>query len=61
MSNAAECSYAIIMSTEIIGLSHMEREVIASVVRFNSEPFKYYGEADSKMPLTVILTCSSAS
>ena len=48
MSNAAECSYAIIMSTEIIGLSHMEREVIASVVRFNSEPFKYYGEADSK-------------
>ena len=48
MSNAAECSYAIIMSTEIIGLSNMEREVIASVVRFNSEPFKYYGEADSK-------------
>ena len=44
----SECSYAIIMSTEIIGLSHVEREVIANVVRFNGIPFQYYGEADSK-------------
>lgn len=48
MSNAAKSSYGIIMSTEIIGLSHTEREVIANVVKFNTEPFTYYGEADSK-------------
>lgn len=36
MSNAAECSYNIIMSTEIIGLSHMEREIVASTVLYNT-------------------------
>ena len=48
MSDAAKCGYGIIMSTEIIGLSHAERELIANVVKYNTEPFKYYGEADSK-------------
>ena len=36
MKNSGESSYNIIMSTEIIGLSHMEREIIANVVRYNS-------------------------
>lgn len=36
MAQSSECSYNIIMATEIIGLSHMEREIIANVVRFNS-------------------------
>ncbi|BFL46770.1 exopolyphosphatase [Lactonifactor longoviformis] len=44
LSNVGECSYNIIMSTEIIGLSHAEREVIANVVRFNTVPYVYYGE-----------------
>lgn len=44
LSKAASCSYGIIMSTEIIGLSHREREMIANIVRFNTEPFQYYGE-----------------
>lgn len=48
MSEVAKCSYEIIMSTEIIGLSHAEREMIANIVRFNNEPFKYYGEAGFK-------------
>ena len=34
MVNLGECSYSIIMSTEIIGLSHIEREIVANVVRF---------------------------
>ncbi len=37
-----DCSYNIIMSTEIIGLSHREREIVANVVRFNHEEFEYY-------------------
>ena len=36
------------MSTEIIGLSHAERELIANVVKFIKMPFEYYNEADSK-------------
>lgn len=37
-----DCSYNIIMSTEIIGLSHREREIVANVVRFNHEEFEYF-------------------
>lgn len=48
LSNASECAYEIIMSTEIIGLSHREREMIANVVRYIRTPFHYYREADSK-------------
>lgn len=39
MLNPGECSYNIIMSTEIIGLSHLERKMIASIVKYNSIPF----------------------
>ena len=37
-----DCCYNIIMSTEIIGLSHIERAIVANVVRFNHEDFEYY-------------------
>ncbi len=40
----AECGYDIIMATEMIGLSHAEREIVANIVRFNKMPFKYYDE-----------------
>lgn len=39
--NLGECSYHIIMSTEIIGLSHMEREIVANVVKYNHIDFEY--------------------
>ena len=38
MVNVADCSYHIIMSTEIIGLSDRERRIIANVVHYNTEP-----------------------
>lgn len=41
VKNANECSYNIIMSTEIIGLSHLEREIIANVLRYNIRDFDY--------------------
>lgn len=40
----AECGYDIIMATEMIGLSHSEREIVANVVRFNKMPFRYYND-----------------
>lgn len=44
MINIGEASYDIIMATEMIGLSHMEREIVANVVRFNHSNFVYYGQ-----------------
>lgn len=41
IKNSNECAYNIIMSTEIIGLSHLEREIIANVVRYNIRDFDY--------------------
>ena len=45
LTNLGECSYSIIMATEMIGLSHMEREIVANVVKFNHEEFEYYDVA----------------
>ena len=42
MSNLGECSYNIILYTEIIGVSHVEREMLANVVKFNHLKFGYY-------------------
>ena len=40
--NLGECSYNIIMSTEMIGLSHIEREIVANTVKYNHMDFDYY-------------------
>lgn len=42
LSDPAECSYRIIMATEIIGLSQKEREIIANIVKFNTTEFSYF-------------------
>lgn len=44
LTNVAECAYNIIMATEIIGLSHAERQIIANVVKYNTMEFCYYNE-----------------
>lgn len=49
MNGAAENSYSIIMSTEIMGLSHKEREEVANIVRFNSVDFPDFNEAQGKI------------
>ncbi len=42
LTNLGECSYNIIMSTEMIGLSHLEREIVANTVKYNHMDFDYY-------------------
>ncbi len=37
MSSPGDCAYRIIMATEILGLSHAEREMVANIVRFNTQ------------------------
>jgi exopolyphosphatase/guanosine-5'-triphosphate,3'-diphosphate pyrophosphatase len=44
MANVGECSYSIIMANEIIGLSHMEREIVANIVKYNRVDFEYYSQ-----------------
>ena len=41
--------YSIIMATEIIGLSHKEREIVANVVRCNGMDHMYYDDFADQM------------
>ncbi|MDO5337109.1 MAG: HD domain-containing protein [Eubacteriales bacterium] len=47
MSDVAECSYRIIMETEVIGLSTQERQIIANTVRYNSTSMAHYDGFDT--------------
>lgn len=47
--NQSECSYQIIIATEIIGMTHLEREIVASAVKYNSQPLQTYSSVSDKM------------
>ena len=51
IANAADCSYNIIMRTEIIGLSHIEREIVANVVYYNHTDFVYFEQQEEASDL----------
>ena len=51
MTNFSECSYNIIKSTEIIGISKIEQEIVACVVRFNHERYSYQKLIAEQSPL----------
>ena len=51
MSNVGECGYSIIMANEIIGLSHIEREILANIVKYNRADFEYYSAMRSQTTL----------
>lgn len=51
--NSVECTCQIIMATEIIGLSHREREMIAQTVRFNTLPMESYEQVSRWTELTL--------
>ena len=42
LTNVGESSYNIVMATEMIGLSHLEREIVANIVKYSTETFEYY-------------------
>ena len=44
MGDVSECSYQIILSTDIIGLSSLEKKMIACTVRYNTTSFALYDE-----------------
>ena len=53
--NTSASAYNIIMATEIIGLSHQERELVANVVRSRGEEFDYVGDDTRVAKLTALL------
>lgn len=69
MGVPGECSYHIIMNTEIIGLSHRDREMVANIVKYNTLDFTSYEDFEGKvseqdyliiMKLTAILRIGNA-
>ncbi len=56
MSYSAECTYNIIASTEIIGLSHTEREIVANVAKYNTMEFPDYKELAANLQSADYLT-----
>lgn len=47
--NQSECSYQIIMASEIIGMTHLEREIVANTVKYNSHPLPSYKDMMDRM------------
>ena len=47
--NSSQCAYDIIMASEIIGLTHMEREIVANTVLYNTHPLASYQEVADKL------------
>jgi exopolyphosphatase/guanosine-5'-triphosphate,3'-diphosphate pyrophosphatase len=51
-TDVGECTFRIIMATEIIGLSHAEREIVAYVAKYNRDEFEYYETLGDKTTLS---------
>lgn len=60
LKEPSPCGYDIVMSTEIIGLSHEERQIIANVVRYNIEHFDYRKTGIVVAKLTAMLRLANA-
>lgn len=52
MVNLGECSYNIIVYSEIIGISHKEREIVANVVKYNHQEYSYQDVSDHTVDLS---------
>ena len=48
-ANSPQCAYNIIMSTEILGLSHLEREIVALTVLYNTLQLDDYSELSDRI------------
>lgn len=52
LANSGESSYNIVIATEMIGLSHLERKIVAYIVKYVNEPFEYYESLGKNTTLT---------
>lgn len=49
LADSSDCAYQIIMSSEIIGLTHLEREIVAMTVLYNTRPLDNYADVSDKL------------
>ena len=56
LAHGPECAYDIIMESEILGLSHLEREMIACVVLYNTYPLEEFAELSGRLNQKSYLT-----
>lgn len=56
ISDASDCSYIIIMSSEILGLSHKEREMVATVVSLNRKSLESYDSMADRFSVDEYMT-----
>ena len=61
LAHGPECAYHIIMESEIIGLSHLEREIVASAVLYNTYPLEDYEELADKLDHSSYMTVAKLS
>ena len=61
-ANAPQCAYDIICSSEILGLSHNERLIVASIVKYNTYPLERYEDVKDTLDtesFLVVAKCAS--
>ena len=58
--NVSASAYNIVMATEILGLSHEERKLVAEVVRSHEQEFDYVEEDTRAAKLTALLRLANA-
>lgn len=60
-ANAPSCAYDIIMASEIMGLTHLEREIVANTVLYNTHPLDAYSEVADRLDHDSYLTVAKLS
>lgn len=61
LAHGPECAYNIIMESEIIGLSHLERQIVASAVLYNTYPLAAYEELADRLDHGSYMTVAKLS
>lgn len=61
LSDAPKCSYNIIMASEILGLTHLERELVADTVLYNTYPLPTYETLADRLSSETYLTAAKLS
>lgn len=60
-ANGPSCSYDIIMASEIIGLTHLEREIVANTVLYNTWQLPAYEDVAEKLDHDSYITVAKLS
>ncbi len=61
LANSPRCAYEIIMASEIIGLTHKEREIVARTVLYNNLQLDDYEEVSEKLDKKSYITVAKLS